>query len=322
MSQNGGSMRIVAIDLAGHGPWHREEQVAADLGAEFVVLPYAQFCAGPPDCVALINGGAWPLPPELLDAMPSCRMMVSFGTGMDWIDLDDASARGIVVARTPHANVQDVATHALTLILACAHRLVEGDANVRLGEFDLVRYRPVHRLRGRRLGLLSFGNVPRHLCELVEPFGMEIRAYDPLVSADVMRDHNVESSEFNALLGWADILSVHTPETDATRGLLGEGEFRRMRQGATVVMTSRGGIYDADALARLLHEGHIGAAGLDVFPIEPLPTDHALLTAPHTVFSPHIAGYSEGALDDYHQASVEAVRAFFAGRTPEWVATA
>lgn len=314
-------MRIVAIDAAGYGPWHREQEAAGELGASFEVLSYDRFRTEPPTCDVLVNGGGWALPPELVAALGPCRLIVGFGTGIEWIDLADAQARGIVVARTPHANVEDVATHSLALMLACVRRLAQGDAAVRKGEFDLTAHRPLHRLRGRRLSLLSFGNVPRRLSELVAPFAMTIRAYDPLVPADLMAAYGVESSGLEEVLESADILSVHTPLSAATRGLLGERELRRLPGGAIVVITSRGGVYDADALCRLLREGHIAAAGLDVFPEEPLPGGHPLLNAPGALLTPHIAGYSEGALDDYHSATIAALRAFCNGGMPEWVVT-
>jgi D-3-phosphoglycerate dehydrogenase / 2-oxoglutarate reductase len=314
-------MRVVAIDAPGYGPWHREERAMRELGGDFAVLSYDEFCARTPECDALVNGGGWPLAASQLDRLGPCGLIVGFGTGVDWIDIDDANARGIVVARTPHANVEDVATHSLALILACARRVMEGDAQVRLGEFDLTMYRPIHRLHGRRLALLSFGNIPRRLRVLVEPFGVEVRSYDPLVPRNVMRAHGVEPSGLDELLGWADILSVHTPATETTMGLIGERELRLLRPGAIVVITSRGGVYDAHAVARLLEGGHIASAGLDVFPEEPLPPDHPLLCAPRTVLTPHSAGYSEGALEDYHAAAIAALTTFFAGGTPEWVVT-
>lgn len=314
-------MKVVAIDAPGYGPWDREQRALQELGGDFEVVSYEELCGRASECDALVNGGGWPLPASLLDQLGPCGLIVGFGTGVDWIDVGDAHARGIVVARTPHANVEDVATHSLALILACARRVLESDAQVRLGDFDLTMYRPIHRLRGRRLALLSFGNIPRRLRALVEPLGVEVRSYDPLVPGSVMRAHDVEPAELDELLRWADILSVHTPATAATMGLLGEPELRRLRPGAIVVITSRGGVYDARALARLLEDGHVASAGLDVFPEEPLPPGHPLLSAPRTVLTPHSAGYSEGALDDYHAEAIAALTTFFAGGTPRWVVT-
>jgi D-3-phosphoglycerate dehydrogenase len=308
--------KIVAIGYPGFEPWDLEITTAQRIGAQLEVVSYESFRSQPIPCDVLINGGAWPLSAEMLGQLGECRLIISFGSGMDWIDVDAATERGILLARTPLANVEDVATHSLTLILACVRRVLECDGEMRAGAFELTRFRPIHRLRGRKLGLLSFGNIPRRLSELVAPLGPEVRAYDPLVSPEVMLSYGVEPADLNDLLRWAEILSVHTPATAETHNLLDRERLSLLPQGAIIVITSRGAVYDADALVGLLRDGHVASAGLDVFPQEPIPAGHPLLDAPRTVLTPHIAGYSEGAVDDYHAAAADALMTFVNGGIP------
>lgn len=309
------AFRLVAVDNPGHGGWEREQALAEDLHGSFTLTEYESFLADPIDCDALVNGGGWPLSSEILDQLPQCRFIVTFGSGMDWIDIEDASARGILLARTPSANVEDVATHALALMLACVRRLPETDEAIRAGEFPSA-LRPIHRLGGRRVGLLSFGQIPRRLVELIAPFGAEIRAHDPHVPDDEIRANGAEPVDFDELLRTSDVLSVHTPASAATEGLLNE-RMELLPLGAVVIITSRGAVYDPAVLIRLLETGHIAAAGLDVFPVEPVPIGHPLLSAPRTILTPHIAGYSEEAVRDYHVGACRAVVAFARGEVPD-----
>ena len=315
-------MRIVAINNLGYEPWDLEMKTAGELGADFAVLSYDEFRASAETCDVIINGGGWPLPPDLLDRVDGCRLIVGFGTGTDWIDLEDASRRGIIVANTPLANVEDVATHTLALLLACVRRVAEFDHCVRNGRFDSTAVGPMHRLGGRKLGLLSFGNVPRRLCELVRPFALSVRAFDPFVSAEVMAAFGVERRELEPLLRSTDILSVHTPANKNTIGFVNEERLRMLPRGAIVIITSRGAVYDSRALAGLLREGHLAGAGLDVFPDEPVEAGDPLLDIGTAVLTPHVAGDSVEAVNEYHAAASAALVEHAAGRMPAWVLNA
>ena len=312
-------MRVIALNYSGSEPWDLEAEASAKAGAAFDVLEYDDFRDRPVDCDVIINAGGWPLAPTLLSKLRSCRLALVFGVGLDWIDLDAAAERGILVANIPLANVEDVATHAMALLLACARRVVEFDARVRDGRFDREGIGLMRRLEGRRLGLLSFGNIPRRLRELVRPFGMSVAASDPYVPEDVMLAHGVRPLSLESLLQWSEILSVHTPATSETRGLLNEDRLRLLPPGAIAVVTSRGTVYDADALAGLLREGRIASAGLDVFPEEPLPSDHPLLSIPTVVLTPHVGGRSVEANTAYHSAAAGAVAAVSQGTLPKGV---
>jgi D-3-phosphoglycerate dehydrogenase len=309
-------MRIVLLDYPPYGPWDVEARAAEAAGASFAVRTYEDFVTEPGGGELVLNPGAWPFRAELLARLPECRHVAGYGVGLDWIDLGAAARQGVAVVHMPYANVEDVATHALALILACARRLLELDRLVRSGGFDWPRSQPFHRLRGRRLGLLAFGNIPRLLAPLAAPLGLQVSAYDPFVTHDEMRARGVQPMGADELLRSSDIVSVHLPSTAETRGFLGERRIALLPAGAIVVVTSRGDVYDPGALVRALEEGRIAAAGLDVFPEEPLPAGHALTRLPNVVLTPHVAGYSEESIRDAHETAATVIASVAAGEPP------
>jgi len=307
-------MRAVLLDYPPYGPWDAEALAAVAAGVELEVVDYTAFAAGPLDAELVLNAGAWPLPPSLLDRLPTCRCVVGYGVGLDFVDVADATRRGILVCNMPAANTEEVATHALALVLACVRRLRELDENVRRGDFDWPRSRPLYRLRDRTLGLLAFGRIARRLAELAAPLGVRVVAHDPYVPADTIRAQGVEAVGLDGLLRRSDILSVHLPSTPETRGLLDAERLALLPSGAVLVVTSRGDVYDPAAVVSALETGRIAAAGLDVFPEEPLPAGHRLCGLPNVLLTPHTAGYSEESIDDLHTTAASVLGAFAAGR--------
>jgi D-3-phosphoglycerate dehydrogenase len=309
-------VRAVLVPYEPYGPWDVEAEALDRVGGTLEVVSYEELVDRPRDAELVLNVWAGPLTVELLDAMPSLRCAVGYGVGVDWIDASEASRRGIHVVTMPNANTEEVATHAVAMILACARRLPELDRHVRDGGWDWPRSAAFHRLRGRRAGLLAFGTIARRVAELLQAFGLSLSAHDPYVPDDTMRRRGVEPMGLDDLLRTSDILSVHVPATPATTNLLDADRLALLPPGAIVVLTSRGQVYDADALAAALTESRIAGAGIDVFPEEPLPRDHALRLAPNTVLTPHVAGTSEGSIRDLHQAAVDVIAALALGREP------
>lgn len=303
-------MRALLINYPPYGPWDVEREALERVGGTLEVVGYEELLAAPRPAELILNAAAAPFPPALLDRIPGCRCVVSYGVGTDFIDASEAKRRRITVLNMPLANVEEVATHTLALLLACTRRLRELDSVVRGGGFDWPRSKPLHRLRGRRLGLLAFGNIARRFAELAAPLGMRVAAYDPFVSAEVMQAAGVASMDADALVAWADVLSVHLPSTPATREFLDVARLQALREGAIILVTSRGDVYDLDALVDALGRGEIAAAGLDVFPDEPLAGGHPVTTLGNVVLSPHIAGYSEEAIEDLHVEAARMIEAF------------
>ncbi len=310
-------MRAILLPWPPYGPWEIETRAAAAVGATLEVVDYDRFVQEPCAAEVVLNAGGWPLPMDLLDHVHGCRCTVGYGVGLDWIDVEEATRRGITVVRMPFANTEDVATHTLALLLACTRRLLEIDRVVRAGGFDWPRTKPLHRLHGRRLGLLAYGNIARRVAQLAAPLGMEITAHDPYVSEHVIRATGATPLAADELLATSHLISVHLPSTEETRGFLDARRIALLQQDAVLVVTSRGDVYDADALAQALAGGRLAAAGLDVFPDEPLPSGHPLISIDNVILTPHIAGYSEESIDDQHNAAASVLAALARGETPD-----
>ena len=222
---------------------------------------------------------------------PSVRVIGRAGVGLDTIDLETAGQRGVAVFNQPAYGAAEVATHALALLLALERRLRPADAFVRAGwqgPLDLGRIRA---LDDATAGIIGGGRIGQAFAERVRPLVREVLVYDP---APVSLPPHVERVPSLAkLLARSDVISLHLPLVPATRGLIGRDELRQLPAGAMVINVARGGIIDEDALAELLHSGHLAGAGLDVYATEPLPADSPLLSTPNTLLTPHSASVSE-----------------------------
>jgi D-3-phosphoglycerate dehydrogenase / 2-oxoglutarate reductase len=221
---------------------------------------------------------------------PSVRVIGRAGVGLDTIDLTTAEKRGIAVINQPAYAAAEVATHALALLLALERRLSPSDAFVRAGWRGPLDLGGVRALDDATVGVVGGGRIGQAFVERVRPLVRQVVVYDP---APVSLPPGVErAADLPDLLRRSEMLSLHLPLIPATKGLIGRDELRLLPAGAVVVNVARGGIIDEDALAELLHSGHLAGAGLDVFETEPLPATSPLLAAPNTLFSPHSASAS------------------------------
>jgi D-3-phosphoglycerate dehydrogenase/(S)-sulfolactate dehydrogenase len=218
----------------------------------------------------------------LLQAAPSLEVVGRAGVGLDNIDLAAADERGVVVVAPLGANAVSVAEHTLALALAVARDVPAHDRAVRAGRWTRT---PGRELAGRTWGLLGFGATGRAVARLAAALDMRVLAYDPYADGN----SDAELADLPAVLGAADVLSVHLPATPQTRGLLGDDALRRMRRDAILVSVGRGEVVDEDALAAALREGRLAGAGLDVRASEP-PAPGPLDDAPNVIYTPHVAG--------------------------------
>jgi phosphoglycerate dehydrogenase-like enzyme len=235
----------------------------------------------------------------VLDAGP-LRVVVRFGSGTDNVDLEAARRRGVRVAATPGANARSVAELAIGLLLALARHLVVHDREVRSGGWS--RHIGIE-LAGRRLGVVGYGAVGRHVAGIAGALGMEVVATDPMV-----READVPLVDLATLLASSDAVTLHAPLADATRGMIGAAELDRMRPQALLINTSRGGLVDERALAEALATGRIRGAAFDTFEREP-PAGSRLLELSNFVASPHAGGATVEAVT---RAGVIAVRELLA----------
>jgi D-3-phosphoglycerate dehydrogenase len=248
-----------------------------------------------------------------------CRIIAHYGTGIDRVDVGEATRRGIWLTNGPRYAVDEVSSHAIALLLAAARKIVPGDRAVRAGQWHIKPIVPLHRIAGRTLGLLGFGNIARAAGRKGRAFALHVIACDPFVDPAVFSHEQVERVGLDECLSRADFLSIHLPLTPQTRNLINRATLALMKRGAILVNTSRGGVIDEPALIEALESGHLGAAGLDVFAFEPLPTDHRLLQLPSVTVSGHVAFYSEESIQQMQRdAALQVVQAL-EGTVPEFL---
>ena len=267
------------------------------------------------DADAVLNCYA-PIPAEVIRSLSRCRVIARYGIGLDTIDIAEATARGILVTNVPDYCIDEVSDHALALILCLVRRVAVLDRSVRAGGWDLAPARPIHRLRGRTLGLVGFGRIARRLAEKAAPIGFRIVAFDPFVPEDTMVSAGVEAGDLDTVLTTSEVVSVHAPLTPETRHLIGSAELRKMKPGAFLVNTSRGPLIDLAALRDTLDTGHLGGVALDVLETEPPEADELLLRHPDVIVTPHAAFYSEEATVEQQRKAAEQVVAALGGEVP------
>src|SRR5438309_1940686 len=214
---------------------------------------------------------------DLLRQLTRCKAIGRFGLGVDNIAIAAAAELGITVTYVPDYCMQEVSDHTMALLLALARKVPQSNALVQAGRWDMPAVVPIHRLAGRVLGLVSFGNIPRALAPKAKAFGLRVIAHDPFVSQAVFAATGVEAMSFEGLLAIADFVSIHAPLVPATRGLFNAEVLRKMKKGALLINTARGPLVDEAALIAALDAGHVGGAALDVVTVEPLAPDSKLI---------------------------------------------
>ena len=261
----------------------------------------AEACAG---AIGVLNTYA-PMPAEVIARLERCRAISRYGVGLDTIDLDAAGARGIAVSNVPDYCVEEVALHAIALLLAAHRRVVRGDRIVREGSWGALAAGPVRRLEGQLLGLVGLGRIPRAIVPKARALGLRVAAHDPYVTGEAWPEEVERYAELEDLAADADFISLHAPLTDDTRHLVDERVLDRMQPHAVLVNTARGGLVDTDALDRALAEGRLGGAALDVLETEPPPRDLSLLRHDDLIVTAHQAFYSEEALRELQRKAAQ-----------------
>ena len=239
------------------------------------------------DADALIVRSATRVDAELLATSPRLRIVARAGTGVDNVDLDAASANGVLVVNAPGANSVSVAEHTMALLLASARSVAHADARLKAGRWEKKRLTGVE-VRGKTLGVVGLGRIGREVVHRAHAFGMRCVAHDPFIAGQVAADLDVELMELDDLCRAADFITLHVPSTDSGPLFTAE-RLARCKPSARIVNTARGALIDEEALADAIERGAIGGAGLDVFQVEPPPDGH-LVRLPQVVTTPHIAG--------------------------------
>ncbi|GCF14945.1 hypothetical protein Harman_28800 [Haloarcula mannanilytica] len=264
---------------------------------------------------ALIVDAGTQVTAEVIDTADSLEVVGRAGIGVDNIDVWAAADAGITVVNVPDYSVDEVSTHAFALMLACLRKIPTFDRSVKSGEWEWSVGQPMHRLAGSTVGLVAFGKLARRFAAKLRGFDVDVVAYDPYVPKYRMGDLGVESVTFETLLADSDIVSLHAPLTDETRGLIDADALNRMADDALLVNTARGGLVDETALYDALVSGDLGGAGLDVRESEP-PGESSLHDLDSVVCSPHVAWYSEESRVELTQTVAEDVVRVLRGKEP------
>lgn len=253
----------------------------------------------------------------LMATAPQLRVISRTGTGVDNIDIAAATERGIAVCNVPGGPTRSTAEHAIALLLAVSKRLKPAEAALRDGPFDQFNRHDAIELNGRVLGIVGLGAIGQLVAKFGTALGMDVIAYDPYVSRAVAAALLVKlSGTLDDLLRRADVISLHAPLTTETAHIIDRGAIGRMRQGAIVINTARGGLVDEGALLEALESGRIGGAGLDVFDPEPPAHDHPLLHRLDVVATPHIAAATVAGRERLWTSAIEQALEVLNGQHP------
>jgi D-3-phosphoglycerate dehydrogenase len=250
---------------------------------------------------------------HVIEKMTRCRIISRFGIGLDNVDIEAATKRGIRVTRIPDYCLDEVSDHTLAMLLALARKIPFANSMVHKGRWEMSATAPIHRLRGRVLGLLGFGRISRLVAQKAAAFGMRVITADPYASAESIQRALVERVDFDQLLSLSDYVSIHSPLLPETRQLFSTSVFQRMKTSAYLINTARGPIVDEAALITALEEGRIAGAALDVLSEEP-PSDSTLFRRDDVILTPHMSFYSIESLAELQKRAAEEVVFALTGR--------
>ena len=317
--------RVVRLDLRMHPAF--DERIAREAGIELIVAPRAGADAQTWAALAQAHvyhvsaakdelPRGWFVTAQMLERCPQLLCVSSSGAGYDTIDVEACSKAGVLVVNQTGGNAVSVAEHALGMIIALAHRIVESDKRLRretgFNRDDLMGAE----LAGKTVGIVGVGNIGTRVARLAEAFGMRVIACDPYLDEQEIGRRGARAVKFDDLLAESDYVSVHCPRNAETLKLFDARAFGRMKRGAKFVSTARGGIHDEKALHDALQSGQVGGAGLDVWDQEPPPLDHPLLKLDTVIATFHTAGVTAEARSNMAAIAADQIAAFLGGTKP------
>ncbi len=300
--------------------WESVDVERKILGADVELIPLQtkkpeEFIAEAADCVALLNTYAGPITADVMAKMPKCKIIARYGIGVDTIDLEAATAAGIIVTNNPTYCIEEVAEHTMALLLSAARKVTFYDRQVRAGTWAVPPGKPMFRLAGSTLGLVGFGNISRAVAVRAAAFGMKVLYADPFVKQGQF-DAPGTKVELNDLLKQADYVSLHAPLMPQTRKMMNDETFSLMKPNAVLINCGRGPLIDTDALVRALDAKKIGGCAVDTTDPEPLPNPHPLRNRENVIINPHAAWYSEQAMVGLQAGAPNEVRRVLSGEWP------
>ena len=251
---------------------------------------------------------------EIMDASEKLRVIGRAGVGVDNIDVKAATERGIVVMNAPDGNTITTAEHTIALLVSMARNVPQAHSKLQKGTWDKKSYVGVE-LNGKTLGVIGLGRIGKHAAGIAQGFGMKILAFDPFVSVEQAKEMNMELGTLDDIFGKSDFITIHTPVTDETRGIIGKEAFAKMKDGVRIVNCARGGLVDEDALIEAIESGKVAAAALDVYESEPLPENSPLLGNEKIITTPHLGASTTEAQEGVALTVAEQMRDYLADGT-------
>jgi D-3-phosphoglycerate dehydrogenase len=314
----GQSLYRVVITDCDHGSIEEEKEEFGQIGAELILAQVQEekgLIRACKEADGLINQYS-PLTRSVLENLPKCKVVARYGVGVDSVDLKAATDLGIIVANVPDYCTDEVANQTISMILTLVRKTVFFDQKVKSGQWDFHLGIPIHRTRGKTLGLIGCGKIGLEVAKRISSFGVKVTTFDPYLKNV---PEGIELKDFNSILKGSDFISIHCPLNDSTRHLIGEREFRKMEKKPLLVNTSRGPIIDEKALIQAVKEGLISGAGLDVLEKEPPDSENPLLKMDNVILSPHVSFYSEESISELKRRTAMNVSDVLLGRWPRSV---
>lgn len=298
-----------------------ERKILSKVGADLVVAPSGQeeeLIELAKEVDAILTCWA-KVTRKVVKMAKRCKVIGRYGIGVDNIAVEEATRVGIIVTNVPAYCIDEVSDHAMALLLGCARKISFYDRAIKKGQWNSQSGNQMFRLRKKTLGLIGFGKIGRAVVPKAKAFGLHIIVFDPYISDKDAADYGVRLTPFDELLKSADFISVHVPLTGSTHKLIDEKAFRKMKNTACLINTSRGAVVDTEALVRAIKENWIAGAGLDVLPQEPPDTNDPLLNQDRVILTPHTAFRSVESLLDLQRTAANQVACVLLAEKPEYI---
>ena len=272
------------------------------------------------NCDAMLVVDA-PVGADVIEGLTRCKVIARMGIGVNNVDLDAASRKGIMVANVPDYCIDEVADHTMALFLSGIRKVAFLNSRVKEGVWDINEARPIPRLRGKVYGLLGCGAIGQRVAERASAFGMEVVGFDPFVSGDILAKSGIRKiGGLDEFFATVDVFSIHVPLSDETHHIINRKNLEKMKNSTYLVNTSRGPLVNEEELYACLKEGVIAGAALDVLEKEPPQGVHPLAELPNVIMTPHAAFFSDSAEEELRlKAAREITRTLTEGQPKYWV---
>lgn len=305
----------VVITDCDHGSIQEEQEEFDRIGAQLILAQVQEekdLILSCKEADGLLNQYAL-LTRRVLENLPKCKVVARYGVGVDSVDLMAATDLGIVVANVPDYCMDEVANQTIAMLLTLIRKTAFFDKKVKSGQWDFHLGIPIYRTKGKTLGLIGCGKIGLEVAKRISAFGVRVIVFDPYLEKTPA---GVELRDLGTVLRDSDFISIHCPLNDATRHLIGEQAFKKMKKKPLLINTSRGPIIEEKALIQALKEGDISGAGLDVLEKEPPDPQNPLLKMDNVIFSPHSSFYSEESISELKRRTAKNVSDVLMGRWP------